>query len=152
PSNHVAGRDRLGPARGRHLVEGLPGRGEPCLGAGEGREALHDHVDVNRGELEADADAPGHDRGGQGRARAEGRGVSPLPRPAVVEDRPAHALDRLLRAVTPGLLALAVAERVVVCDGPDRALLAVAGPMPRCSPAYRVPAELVLPVIVAAAQ
>ena len=62
---------------------------------------------------------------------------------AVVEHRPAHALDRLLRAMN-GFGVLAAAR-----DRPERGLLAVAGPM--AFGAHRVPAGLMLPVIIAAA-
>ena len=84
--------------------------------------------------------------------RAEKRVIDQLAGPAVVDDRTAHALDRLLRAVAPALLALSIAERIVICDLPNRGLRAVALPMAGLALAHRVPAGLMLPMIIAAAQ
>src|SRR5580704_4904466 len=52
----------------------------------------------------------------------------------------------------PALLALPVAERVVVWEFPDRRLGAVALPVAGLALAHRVPTVFVLPVIVTAAQ
>src|SRR5215472_8391865 len=52
------------------------------------------------------ADPAAHFGGDQRRARAEERIVDCLAGPAVVGDRPAHALDRLLRAVPGAFFAL----------------------------------------------
>ena len=84
----------------------------------------------------------GDDRG----PRSGERLVDRLAGRAVVQHRPAHALDRLLRAVDRrGVL---VAAR----DRPERGLLAVAVPVALALLAHRVPAGLVLPVVVAAAE
>src|SRR5262249_43213127 len=104
---------------------GPPGRSEPRLGAGEGGDALGDHIDVGRIKLKAEANPPRHRGGNQGCPRAQKWVVDDIAGPAVVEDRPTHALDRLLRPMAPRLLALSVAERVVVGHSPDGALLAV---------------------------
>ena len=123
-------------------------RGAP----GEELPASHDDIDIGGAELETVADAAGHFGGDQARARAEKRVIDRLAGPAVVDDRAAHALDRLLRAVPPALLALPVAERIVVGDLPDRGLRAVALPVAGLALAHRVPAGFVLPVVIAAAQ
>src|SRR5438132_11383621 len=123
-------------------------------GAAPGEElpAAHDDVDISRVEFETVADPASHLGGDQARARAEKRIIDRLAGPAVVGDRAAHAFDGLLGAMPPALLALPVVERVVVGDLPDRGLGAVALPMAGLARAHRVPAGLVLPVIVAAAQ
>ena len=71
---------------------------------------------------------------------------------AVVDDRTAHALDRLLRAVPPALLALSITERIVIRDLPDCGLRAVALPVASLAFAHGIPAVFMLPMIVAAAQ
>src|SRR6202049_336592 len=123
-------------------------RGPP----GEELPAAHDDIDISGADLQTVADAAGHLGRDQTRAGAEKRGIDRLPGPAVVGDRAAHALDRLLSAVPPALLALPVAVRVVVWEFPDRGLRAVAVPMAGLARAHRVPTSLVLPVIIAAAQ
>src|SRR6266478_7297139 len=123
-------------------------RGPP----GEDLPASHDDVDISGVELETAADAAGHFGRDQARAGAEKRVIDRLAGPAVVDDRAAHALDWLLGAVPPTLLALWVAERIVVGDLPDRRLRAVARPVTGLALAHGVPACFVLPVIIAAAQ
>ena len=74
-------------------------------------------------------------------------------RPIVNNSRPGQlALDRLLRAVPPALLAVSIAEWVIVGDLPDRRLRAVALPVAGLALAHGVPAGFVLPVKIAAAQ
>ena len=123
-------------------------RGAP----GEGLPASHDDIDIGGADLETVADAAGHFGGDQARARAEKRVIDQLAGPAVVDDRTAHALDRLLRAVPPALLALRIAKGIVVGDLPDRRLRAVTLPVAGPALAHGVPAGFVLPVIIAAAQ
>src|SRR5207302_4626306 len=110
--------------------------------------------DFEIGGIERDpvAHAVGHAGSGQARAGAEKRVIDRLAGPAVVDDRAAHAFDRLLGAVPPALLALWAAERVVVGDLPDCRLRAVTRPAAGLALAHRVPAGFVLPVIIAAAQ
>src|SRR4051794_7084759 len=120
--------------------------------SGEELPAPYDHIGISRIELEPAAEAAGHFGRDQARARAEKRVIDRLAGPAVVDDRAAHAFDRLLGAVPPAVLALPIAERVVVADAPDRRLRAVALPVARPAVAHGVPAGLVLPVIIAAAQ
>src|SRR6266436_1391536 len=110
-------------------------RGPP----GEDLPASHDDIDIGGVELETAADAAGHLGGDQTGARAEKRVVDCLAGPAVVDDRAAHAFDRLLGAVPPALLALRVAERIVVGDLPDRRLGAVALSVAGLALAHRVP-------------
>jgi hypothetical protein len=63
-------------------------------------------------------------------ARSAQRFLSmPARRAGVVDDRSAHALDRLLRGVPPARLALAIAKRIVVGDLPYGGLLAAPLPM-----------------------
>src|SRR5438874_12184894 len=123
---------------GRSLSEKLP--------------AAHDDIDIGGVELETAADPAGHLGGDHAGARAEKRVIDRLAGPAVVDDRAAHAFDRLLGAVPPARLALPAAERVVVGDLPDCRLRAVTRPVAGLSLAHRVPAGFVLPVIIAAAQ
>src|SRR5436190_16291810 len=72
--------------------------------------------------------------------------------PVVVYDRAPHALDRLLRAVPPALLALSITERIVVGDLPHGGLLAVTLPLAGLALAHRVPAIFMTPFVVAPAQ
>src|SRR3984893_10367321 len=123
-------------------------RGAP----GEDLPASHDHIDISRVELETVADAAGHFGRHQTCAGPQKRVVDRLAGTAVVVDWAAHALDRFLGAVPPGLFALLVAEGVVVGDLPDRRLRAVALPVAGVALAHGVPAGFVLPVIIAAAQ
>src|SRR3984893_9175099 len=123
-------------------------RGAAC----EELPAPHDDIDITRVELETVDDAAGHLGGDQTGARAEKRVVDRLAGPAVVGDRPAHAFDRLLGAVPPALLALLVAKGIIVGHLPNRRLPAVALPVALPALAHRVPAGLVLPMIIAAAQ
>src|SRR5467141_4577549 len=96
---------------------------------GEELPAAHDDVGIVGIELQTAADPAGHLGRDHTRARAEKRVIDRLAGPAVVDDRAAHALDRLLGAVPPALLALRVAERVVVGKLPYRSLGAVTAPM-----------------------
>jgi len=90
--------------------------------------------------------------GDQARTRTEKRVIDQLAGPTVVDDRTPHALDRLLRAVSPALLALSITERIVVGDLPHGGLLAVTLPLAGLALAHRVPAIFVTPMVVAAAQ
>src|SRR5271167_539481 len=76
-------------------------------------------------------------------------GICKLTGPAVVEDRTAHALHRLLRAVAPALLALSIAEWIVVRDLPHGGLRAVALPVASIAFAHNIPAVFMAPMIVA---
>src|SRR6202047_2124824 len=105
-----------------------------------------------RSRSDTDAGAPGHFGRDQARARTEKRVIDQLAGPTVVEDRTAHALDRLLRAVSPALLALSITERIVVGDLPHGGLLAVTLPLASLALAHRVPAIFMTPMVVAAAQ
>src|SRR6185295_1289016 len=111
------------------LVENLAGRLMPRAAPGEELPSLHDDVDIGGVELETVAEAAGHLGRDHRRARAEERVVDRLAGPAVVFDRAAHALHRLLGAMPPARLALPVAERVVVGDLPNRGLPAIALPL-----------------------
>src|SRR5215472_7557831 len=119
---------------------------------GEGLPASHDDIDISRADLETTADAAGHFGGDQARARTEKRVIDQLAGPAVVDDRTAHALDRLLRGVPPARLALAIAKGIVVGDLPHGALLATPLPVARLALAHRVPASFMAPMVVAPAQ
>src|SRR5205814_10424051 len=104
--------------------------------AGEVLPASQDDIDIARADLETDAGAAGHFGCDQARARTEKRVIDQLAGPAVVDNRTAHALDRLLRAVPPALLALSITERIVVGDLPHRGLLAVTLPLARLALAH----------------
>src|ERR1700730_8774464 len=123
-------------------------RGPP----GEELPASHDDIEISGADLQTVADAAGHFGRDQTRAGAEKRVIDCLAGAAVVGDRAAHAFDRLLGAVPPALLALPVAERVVVWEFPGRRLGAVALPMAGLALAHGVPTGLVLPVVITAAQ
>src|SRR5690349_13732644 len=118
----------------------------------EALPAPDNEIDTSRVEFETVADPAAHFGGDQARAGAEKRIIDRLAGPAVVGDRPAHAFDRLLRAVPRALLALPIAERIVVGDLPERRLLAAALPVAGFAVAHRIPAGLMLPVVIAAAQ
>src|ERR1700745_4342173 len=81
--------------------------------AGEVFTAAQHDIDIGRADLETDAGAAGHLGRDQTGARTEKRVIDQLAGPAVVDDRTAHALDRLLRAVPPALLALSMTPMVV---------------------------------------
>src|SRR5438309_10492069 len=123
-------------------------RGAP----GEALPPFHRHIDISGVELDPAADAAGHFGRDQAGARAEKRIIDRLAGPAVVDDRAAHAFDRLLGAVPPALLALWPAERVVVGDLPDCRLRAVTRPAAGLALAHRVPAGFVLRVIIGAGE
>src|SRR6516225_6836444 len=122
------------------------------LPPGEGLPASHDNVDVSRADLETTADAAGHFGRDQARARTEKPVIDQLARPAVVDDRTAHALDRVLCGVSPTLLALSIAKRIVIGDLPHGGLLAAPLPVARLALAHRVPAGFMAPMVVAPAQ
>jgi hypothetical protein len=113
--------------------------------------ASQDDVDISRANLDTAADPAGHFGRDQAGARAEKRIKDQLARPTVVEDRTAHAFDRLLGAMPPALLALSIAERVIVENFADCCLRTVTLPVARFSVAHRVTAAFVLPVIIATA-
>src|SRR6516162_3070876 len=119
---------------------------------GEGLPASHDDIDISRADLEATADATGHFGRDQARPRTEKRIVDQLTQPAVVDDRTAHALDRLLRGVSPTLLALPIAKRIVIGDLPHGGLLAATLPVACLAFSHRVPAGFMAPMVVAPAQ
>src|SRR5437763_3256808 len=137
---------------GGTLVEGLTRSLMDRGAAGEVLPAAQDDIDIGRADLETDAGAAGHFGRDQARARTEKRVIDQLPGPAVVDDRTAHALDRLLRAMPPALLALSVTERIVVGDLPHSGLFAVTLPLASLPHAHRVPAIFMTPMVVAAAQ
>src|SRR6516225_9670408 len=119
---------------------------------GEALPASHDNIDISRADLETAADAAGHFGCDQARARTEKRVVDQLARPAVVDDRTAHAFDRLLRGVSPTLLALPIAKRIVVGDLPHGGLLAAPLPVARLALSHRIPAGFMAPMVVAPTQ
>src|SRR6516164_8143090 len=118
---------------------------------GKGLPAPHDNIDISRADLEAATDAAGHFGRDQARARPEKWVVHQLARPAVVDDRTAHALDRLLRGVSPTLLALSIGERIVIGDLPHGRLLAAPLPVARLALSHRIPAGFMAPMVVAPA-
>jgi len=83
---------------------------------GKGLPASHDDIDISRADLETTADAAGHFGRDQARSRTEKRVIDQFAGPAVVDNRTAHALDRLLRGVPPALLALWIGKRIVIAD------------------------------------
>src|SRR5262252_4822408 len=119
---------------------------------GEGLPASHDNIDISRADLEANAGAARHFGCDKARARTAQRSIDQLAPPAVVNDRTAHALDRLLRGVSPSLLALPIAKRIVIGDLPYGGLLAAPLPVARLALAHRVPAGFMAPMVVAPAQ
>src|SRR5438552_73993 len=67
----------------------------------------------------------------------------------MVQNPPSHQLKRLLCSVTSHRVGAVSSERVQVGHLPERRLLAIPCRSPRCTPAYGIPAGLMLPVIVA---
>src|SRR5882757_5731047 len=145
--------------RPRHLAG--DGKGLACPLRGDGVEAstvavehrllaskllpaLHRNIDISRRDLNRVADAAGHLSRDYRRARAAERLVDGLPGRRIILDRPAHALDRLLRAVTGFRFQIFV-------DLPQRRLRMVADPRRGATLAHHVPARLVLAVVMAAA-
>src|SRR6185312_3956936 len=102
---------------------------------------LDDDVAVAGIDFDREANAADRFGGNQGRARAGEGLVDQITFRAIVHDRLAHALDRLLGAVFGGLVVLAGG------DGPERCLIASALPMAGGSLSHRVEARFVLPVI-----
>src|SRR6516165_6270162 len=123
-------------------------RGPP----GEGLPTSQDDIDIAGAYLETAAAAAGHFGRDQAGAQPKKRVIDQLAGPAVVDDRAAHALDRLLRAVAKALFALSIAEWITIGDLPDCGLRAVALPVAGLALAHGVPAAFVLPVIIATAQ
>src|SRR6516162_299932 len=119
---------------------------------GEGLPTSQDDIDISRADLETAADAAGHFGRDQARARTEKRIIDQLAGPAVVDNRAAHALDRLLRGVPPALLALSIAKRIVVGDLPHSGLLAATLPVAWLALAHRIPAGFMAPMVVAPTQ
>src|SRR5437764_11834267 len=116
---------------------------EHRLLAGEVLPALHRNIDISRRDLNRVADAAGHLSCDYRRARAAERLVDGLPGRRIVFDRPAHALDRLLRAVAGFRFQIFV-------DLPQRRLRMVADPGRGAALAHHVRARPVLAVVMAA--
>src|SRR5438270_417519 len=112
--------------------------------AGKVLPALHRNIDISRRDLNRAADAAGHLSRDYGCAAATERLIDRLPRRRIILDRPAHALDRLLRAVTGFRFQIFV-------DLPQRRLRMVTDPRRGATLAHHVPARLVLAVVMAAA-
>jgi hypothetical protein len=128
---------------GGDLVEGPAIAVEHRGLAREVLPALHPDVDIGGAKLDSVASAAGH-RGRDYRcSTTTERLIDRLPRRGIVFDRPAHALDRLLRRVAGFRLLLLI-------DLPYRGLRPIAGPVRRLAFAHRIPTRLVLVVIVAA--
>src|SRR5579885_828751 len=108
--------------------------------------ALDDNVAIARVDFEREANAANRVGSNQGRARSGEGFVDPITFGAVVHDRPAHALDGLLRPVFGGLVVFAGG------DGPQSGLIARALPVAGGSLSHRVEARFVLPVIVTATE
>src|SRR3954466_9826103 len=131
------------PLRG-DVVEASTVAVEHRLLAGKLLPALHRNIDISRRDLNRVAHAAGHLSRDDRRARAAERLVDGLPGRRIILDRPAHALDRLLRAVAGFRFQIFV-------DLPQRRLRMVADPRRGAPLAHHVPARLVLAVVMAAA-
>src|SRR5438477_3327004 len=131
------------PLRG-DVVEGSTVTVEHRLLASKLLPALHRNIDISRRDFNRVADAAGHLSRDYRRARAAERLVDGLPGRRIILDRPAHALDRLLRAV-------AGFRFQILVDLPQRRLRMVADPRRGATLAHHVPARLVLAVVMAAA-
>src|ERR1700758_4348394 len=105
---------------------------------------LHRNIDISRRDFNRVAHAAGHLSRDYRRAPAAERLVDGLPGRRIVLDRPAHALDRVLRAV-------AVFRFQIFVDLPQRRLRMVADPRRGATLAHHAPARLVLAVVMAAA-
>src|SRR5438876_3858185 len=111
------------------LVERLARSLVQRIAPGEQLPSSDHDISIGGVELETAADPTGHFGGDHARARTEKRVIDRLAGPAVVDDRAAHALHRLLGTVPPALLALPIAERIVAGDLPDCRLGAIALPV-----------------------
>src|SRR5438270_966545 len=131
---------RAGEAFVKRLARALMHR----IASGEALPSAQGNVDIDRVELETEADPAAHLGGDQGRSRAEKWIIDRLAGPAVIGDRPAHALDRLLRAVPGAFFALPIAKRIVVGDLPHGGLFPATLPSAGFAVAHRVPAGFVL--------
>src|SRR5690348_3771717 len=95
---HCAVKAWRGPLRGDG-VEASTVAVEHRLLAGKVLPALHRNIDITRRDLNRVADAAGHLSRDYGCAATTERLIDRLPGRGIILDRPAHALDRLLRAV-----------------------------------------------------
>src|SRR5262249_40424708 len=115
-------------------------------GRGRTRKRLPTHyrgIDVSGVDFDSEARSPGHLGRNDRRSRSAEWVIDRLARRRVIFNRPAHALQGLLRAVPVAI--------VITCvDVPKRGLLPVPAPMRGAS--HRIPAGFMLPVIMAAAQ
>src|SRR4051812_3515069 len=112
-----------------------------CLLAGEGLPAANSNVHKARLEFDTEANAVCRLRGYQRGSATEEGFIDELARVAVIEDRPAHAFDGLLRRML--CIGILSAGR----DGPQRGLPAVAAPVAFLP--NGVPARLMLPMVIA---
>src|ERR1700757_3084644 len=117
------------------LVEASTVAVEHRLLAGKPLPSLHRNADITRRDFNRVAHPAGHLSGDYRRARAAERLVDGLPGRRIILDRPAHALDRLLRAVAGFRFQIFV-------DLPQRRLRMVAGPRRGATFAHHVPARL----------
>jgi hypothetical protein len=115
------------------------------LFAGEFLPALDRYVDIGRIDLHPEAGPAGSLRRDDSCPGSQERVVDCLARICVIDDRPRHAFDGLLRAVL-GLGFLGLGANL-----PQGSLRAIPVPMPGLAFPDRIPARFVLPVIVAAA-
>src|SRR5579862_3506552 len=111
--------------------------------AGQLLPALDDHIDVLRIQLDAVADALGYLRGSECGPAAKKRLVNQLATLGVVQDRPPHQLNRLLRRVIKFRFFRSAHDELRRRRIPDRRVLAGFAE-PGCVLLSNVPARLVL--------
>src|ERR1035437_984536 len=142
----------LPPAHSRDLLKRPPVAVERRLLAAELLPPEHRHVDILRIDIHAVADSPGALGGDQGAATSQERVVASLPRARVVENRPAHEFDGLLRAVAGsfGFRCALPPKRIQIRYLPDSRLRAIAAPVTSLASSHRIPARLMPPVVRAA--
>src|ERR1017187_7411318 len=142
----------LPPAHSRDLLKRPPVAVERRLLSAEPLPPEHRHVDILRIDIHAVADSPSALGGDQGAATSQERVVASLPRTRVVENRPAHELDRLLSAMAGCFVFRCAlpAKRIQVRYLPDSRLRAIAAPVTSFTSSDHIPARLMAPVVRAA--
>jgi len=133
----------------RDLVKGSSVTLKHSLISCELLPTTHDDIDVSWIDIEAVAKAIRLLCGDQRCAGSEEGIVDDVTGSGIIEDRPAHQLDRFLRAVAGGFFAL-TADRIHVGNLPDCGLASIAAPMCRFADTHCVPTGFVLPMIISA--
>src|SRR5207245_1673268 len=107
------------------------------------------HIDVVRINVDRKTDPLGELSGDERCSGTEKGVVYDFACARVIENRPAHQLQRFLCAVSCGFLIPITSKGIEVGNFPQRGLLSITGPVRAFALAHGVPAGLMLPVIIA---